>query len=324
MVVCTTNIELNNMKTLVILAHPNLDESIANKRIAEQLKKNIENVEIRDIMKLYPDFNIDIKAEQKALLEADTVIFQYPFWWYNMPAILKQWFDDIFCFNFAFGPEGDKLKGKNFVLSFTVGGPSDSYSPLGYNHYRVEDFTRPMEQTAYLSQMNYLPPVYQNGMVYISGVYNTKETVEERADQQVQTLVDIITDLQSNDPEKVIRGFAKEWFERFDVLADDGYFNNHIANGAKLQFVEGEFEGHEGFSEWYADIKKNIKPNNEHRIESISVAANNGHFDVDLAVKMKAETASGDLMQLNVKENWKVEITRDGRVKIHEYIVKTV
>jgi putative NADPH-quinone reductase len=312
------------MKTLVILAHPNLDESIANKRIAEQLKNNIENVEIRDIMNLYPDFKIDIEAEQKALLEADTVIFQYPFWWYNMPAILKQWFDDVFCFNFAFGPEGDKLKGKNFVLSFTVGGPSDSYSPLGYNHYRVEDFTRPMEQTAYLSQMNYLPPVYQNGMVYIPGVYNTKEAVEERADQQAQTLVDLITELQSNDPEKVIKTFAKEWFEHFDVLADDGYFNNHIANGAKLQFVEGEFEGHEGFSEWYADIKKNIKPNNEHRIESISVFANNGHFDVDLAVKMKAETTSGDLMQLNVKENWKVEITRDGRVKIHEYIVKTV
>ena len=27
-----------------------------------------------------------------------------------MPAILKQWFDQVFCFNFAYGPEGDKLK----------------------------------------------------------------------------------------------------------------------------------------------------------------------------------------------------------------------
>lgn len=319
-----TNIKTKIMKTLVILAHPNLEDSIANKRIAEQLPKKLEEIEVRDIMKLYSDFKINIEAEQAAILKADTVIFQYPFWWYNMPAILKQWFDDVFCFNFAFGPEGDKLKGKNFVLSFTVGGPADSYSPLGYNHFKVEDFTKPMEQTAYLAQMNYLPPVYQNGMVYIPGVYNTKEAVEERADKQVQTLVDLISEMQSNNPENTIKTFAKDWFAHFDVLADDGYFNNHIANGAKLQFVEGEFIGHEGFSKWYSDIKKTIKPNNEHRIESINIVANNEHFDVDLSVKMKAETVTGEMMQLNVKENWKVEITRDGRIKIHEYIAKPV
>ncbi|TKG97015.1 flavodoxin family protein [Puteibacter caeruleilacunae] len=312
------------MKSLLILAHPNLDESIANKRIAEQLVNQVEEFEVRDIMSLYPDFRINVEAEQTALQEADTIIFQYPFWWYNMPAILKQWFDDVFAFNFAFGPEGDKLKGKNFILSFTVGGPADSYSPLGYNHFKIEDFTKPMEQTAYLAQMNYLPPVFQHGMVYIPGVYNTKEAVEERADKQVQTLVNMITKMQSNNPENTIKAFAKEWFAHFDVLADDGYFNNYIANGAKLQFVEGEFIGHEGFSEWYAGIKSTIKPNNEHRIESINIVANNGHFEVDLSVKMKAETIAGELMQLNVKENWKVEITRDGRVKILEYIVKPV
>jgi hypothetical protein len=181
-----------------------------------------------------------------------------------------------------------------------------------------------MEQSAYLAQMNYLEPVYEHGMVYIPGVYNTQEAVEERSDKQVQRLIEIINELANENPESKIKKFAKDWFEHFDVLADDGYFNNHIANGAKLQFPEGEFIGHEGFSEWYADIKKNIKPNNEHQIESISVFANNEHFDVDLAVKMKAETTSGDLIQLNVKENWKVEITRDGRVKIHEYIVKKI
>lgn len=312
------------MKTVVILAHPNLDESVANKRIAEQLVIKVEDLEVRDLTALYPDFKIDVEAEQKALIEADTVIFQYPFWWYNMPAILKQWFDDIFAFNFAFGPEGDKLKGKNFVLSFTIGGPAESYSPLGYNHYRVADFTRPMEQTAYLAQMNYLEPIYQHGMVYIPGVYNTKEAVEERADKQVQDLVDLITELQSNDPEKTIKAFAKDWFAHFDILADDGYFNNYIANTAKLQFAEGEYIGHDGFSEWYAEIKKTIKPNNEHRIESVNVTEHNGQYKVNLSVKMKAEKLSGEPLQLNVKEDWMVEITRDGRLKIHEYIVTPV
>lgn len=312
------------MKTLVILAHPELEKSIANKRIAEGLKSKNCNVEVRDIFSLYPEYKIDIEAEQNALLEADTIIFQYPFWWYNMPAILKHWFDMVFNFNFAYGPEGDKLKSKNFQLSFTIGGPADSYSPLGYNHFRIEELTKPMEQTAYLAQMNFLPPVYEYGMVYIPGVYNTQEAVEERADNQVQRLLNVIDELENQNPEERIKAFAKEWFEHFDVLADDGYFNNYIANGAKLKFAEGEFEGHEGFSEWYAGIKKSIKPNNEHRIESINVVAENGHYNVDMSVKLKAETHEGELLQMNVKENWKVEITRDGRIKIHEYIVETL
>ena len=312
------------MNTLVILAHPNLDESIANKRIAKQLSTKVENLEVRDIFKLYPNYKINIEAEQEALLTADTVIFQYPFYWYNMPAILKIWFDEVFNFNFAYGPEGNKLKGKNFLLSFTIGGPEDEYSPLGYNHFRIPDFLKPMEQTAYLAQMNYLAPIYEHGMVYIPGVYNTQEAVEEKSDIQVQRLIDRINKLTNEAPESKIKNFVKDWFAHFDIMADDGYFNNYISNGAKLKFPEGEFKGHEGFSEWYADIKKTIKPNADHRIESINVIANNGHFDVDLAVKLTAETFQGENIQINAKENWKIEITRSGRIKIQEYNVNLV
>src|SRR5690606_20152940 len=38
----------------------------------------------------------DVRAEQEKLLWADTVIFQFPLWWYTMPAILKGWFDRVF------------------------------------------------------------------------------------------------------------------------------------------------------------------------------------------------------------------------------------
>lgn len=310
------------MKTLVILAHPELENSIANKRIAQELKNKREDIEIRDIMALYPDYKIDIEAEQKALLTADTIIFQYPFWWYNMPAILKQWFDYVFNFNFAFGPEGDKLKGKNFLLSFTVGGPNDSYSPLGYNHFRISDFVKPMEQTAYLAQMNYLEPIYEHGMVFIPGVYNTKEAVEEKADDLVNRLLTAIEGLENQNPEEKIKQFAKEWFQHFDVLAEDGYFNSYIANDAKFSFVEGDYIGHEGFSQWYSNIKNLIKPNNVHTIQAINVVEENGNYKVDLSVKMEAEKLTGEQFQLNVKENWTIEITADNRIKIKEYIAK--
>ena len=66
-------------KTLIILAHPDLDSgSIANKTILDKIEGKT-NIEIRKISQLYPDFNIDIETEQKALLEADNIIFQFPF-----------------------------------------------------------------------------------------------------------------------------------------------------------------------------------------------------------------------------------------------------
>lgn len=39
----------------------------------------------------------DVKAEQEKLLWADTVILQFPLWWFAMPAILKGWVDRDLC-----------------------------------------------------------------------------------------------------------------------------------------------------------------------------------------------------------------------------------
>ncbi|WP_281612714.1 NAD(P)H-dependent oxidoreductase [Flammeovirga sp. SubArs3] len=312
------------MKTLMILAHPRLEKSVANKRIADEIKNKIDDVEVRDIFSLYPDYKIDVEAEQQALINADTIIFQYPFWWYNMPAILKAWFDEVFDFNFAYGPEGNKLKGKNFQLSFTVGGPTEAYTPTGYNHFRIEELTKPMEQTAYMAQMNFLKPIYEHGMVYVPNVYNTQEAVEARADQQLERIISVIDGFKNETPEVKITAFVKNWFAHFDQLAEDGYFTHSLEKDAQLVFPEGEFIGHQGFSEWYSAIKKEIKPDNQHIIESISITPNNEYFNVDLAVKLKAEKYSGEALQLNVKEKWKVEITKEGNVKIHTYKVKAV
>ena len=51
---------------LIIYAHPYPHHSHANKRMLEQAR-TLEGVEIRSLYQLYPDFNIDIAAEQEAL-----------------------------------------------------------------------------------------------------------------------------------------------------------------------------------------------------------------------------------------------------------------
>lgn len=180
--------------SLVILAHPNYDKSFANKTIIEELKNNNMNIEIRNIYALYPDYDIDVKEEQKALLRHKNIIFQYPFYWYNMPAILKHWFDRVFEYQFAYGSKGDKLKDKNFIPSFTVGSSERSYTALGFQHFRVYEFCRHLEQTAYHTQMNYIDPIYFHGTSIAAGY--TEEEIRANARLHAKKLIQTLIELE--------------------------------------------------------------------------------------------------------------------------------
>ncbi|MDR2007579.1 MAG: NAD(P)H-dependent oxidoreductase [Alphaproteobacteria bacterium] len=182
-------------KVLVISGHPNLEESYTNKIIINNIAKNIADVEIRRLDILYPNYKIDVAAEQNALIKADIIVLQFPFYWYSMPALLKKWMDDVFTFNFAYGPQGDKLMGKDFIVSITVGGPEESYTPLSYNHFRINEFLKPLEQTAYLAGMNYQTPIVSHRMIYIPNVYNTQEDVEARANEHAIALTQKVKEL---------------------------------------------------------------------------------------------------------------------------------
>ncbi|MFF2554376.1 NAD(P)H-dependent oxidoreductase [Nocardia sp. NPDC058058] len=98
----------------------------------------------------------DVRAEQAKLLWADTIIFQFPLWWYTMPAILKGWVDRVFTFHFAYGVgehsatrygerfgEGT-LSGKRALLSVTAGGPESHYSARGING-PIDDLLFPIQ-----------------------------------------------------------------------------------------------------------------------------------------------------------------------------------
>lgn len=81
-------------------------------------------------------FSADILYEQEKLKQADFVIFQFPLWWYSVPAILKGWFDRVFASGFVYGAEIGRydtggLRGKRAMLSLTTGSPKEAYTPYG-------------------------------------------------------------------------------------------------------------------------------------------------------------------------------------------------
>ncbi|WNC66971.1 NAD(P)H-dependent oxidoreductase [Thalassotalea nanhaiensis] len=178
------------MNTLVIFAHPDVENgSIGNKIILDELNKN-KDIKVRELYKLYPDFNIDVEAEQAALREADVVVFQFPFFWYSCPALLKKWMDDVLLYGFAYGSTGKELRGKELLLSVTIGGAADSYKPDGYNTFLVEDFILPFKQTANLTEMLFNDDfIYSHGMINIPGIDYPRQTTQAIAYKHADKLI---------------------------------------------------------------------------------------------------------------------------------------
>lgn len=152
---------------LILFAHPKYEHSDANHALINSIKE-LENVHIRDLYELYPDFNISVQEEQEALFEHDVIIWQHPLYWYSCPPLLKQWIDLVLEYGWAYGPGGIFLKNKFILNAITSGGNSEVYSHEGKNRFTIAEFLRPFEQTAYLCNMRYLPYFHLGGTHRVS------------------------------------------------------------------------------------------------------------------------------------------------------------
>jgi NAD(P)H dehydrogenase (quinone) len=84
--------------------------SMKFKAVADQM--DFRKLNNSDYFKLGPEqqhaqehdlYSEDIKIEQKKLLWANFVLFQFPIFWFSLPAILKGWVDRVFGLGFVYG-----------------------------------------------------------------------------------------------------------------------------------------------------------------------------------------------------------------------------
>lgn len=82
-------------------------------------------------------FAADIAAEQAKLDWCELMIWQFPLWWFGLPAILKGWVDRVFAMGKVYGYgqiyANGSQKGKKALLSLTTGGPAEAYQAGGFN-----------------------------------------------------------------------------------------------------------------------------------------------------------------------------------------------
>jgi glutathione-regulated potassium-efflux system ancillary protein KefG len=141
------------------------------------------------LYEIYPDFLIDVRAEQELLEQHDVIVLQHPFYWYSSPAIVKEWLDLVLEPGWAYGEGGTALHGKCLIQAVTCGGGIDAYCSAGRNRHTVRDFLLPFEQSAALCGMAYLPPF----VVHAAGAMKTATDVETHL-QSYRQLLQLLRD----------------------------------------------------------------------------------------------------------------------------------
>jgi glutathione-regulated potassium-efflux system ancillary protein KefF len=158
-------------RALVLTAHPSLHLSVVNRALHEAalaVAGGDGGIEVRDLYALYPDYLIDVSAEQAAVERADLLVWLHPTQWYSMPALMKLWVDEVLAYGWAYGHSGKRLHGKDLWLVTSTGGRQSAYRPSGYNRYFFEAFLHPYEQTAALCGLRFLPPLVLHGALRVS------------------------------------------------------------------------------------------------------------------------------------------------------------
>lgn len=149
-------------RTLVILGHPAPESSRVNRHLADAVR-DLPGLTVRDLASVRGAAGFDVEAEQEVLRAHDTVVLQFPWYWYSLPGILKEWMDQVLTYGFAYGTCGDALRGKRLVVATSTGGPESSYGPSGHNRFTMAELMRPIEATAHLCGMVLEEPLVVHG-----------------------------------------------------------------------------------------------------------------------------------------------------------------
>jgi NAD(P)H dehydrogenase (quinone) len=143
----------------------------------------------------------DVAAEQDKLRRADLVIFQFPMWWFSMPAIMKGWFERVYAYGFAYGVGehseqrwGERygegaFKGKRAMLVVTTGGWAEHYSERGING-PIDELLFPIQHgMLFYPGFDVLPPfvLFKSSAMNTARHNETLNALGARLDNAMQT-----------------------------------------------------------------------------------------------------------------------------------------
>lgn len=165
------------MKTLIVVAHPNLHESRINKRWLQELEQHSDRLTIHRLYEEYPNGKLDIAREQALLEQHDQIILQFPLYWFSSPPLLKQWLDEVFLEDWAYGPDVNLFHSKTISVAISAGSREKDYQVDGKYRYDIHSLLSPFEVTTRYLNAQYREPF----VLYAAGSHLSEEALEDSA-----------------------------------------------------------------------------------------------------------------------------------------------
>ena len=123
----------DSKQVVVLLTHPNIKESRANKALMDAIS-DMGEVAIYNLyeMRMEDAFNAEIWST--IISHASALVFQFPFYWMSAPSLLKRWLDEVF----TYLAKTPAVAGKTLMVVTTAGSEHDAYRSGGRNRFTVQ------------------------------------------------------------------------------------------------------------------------------------------------------------------------------------------
>lgn len=182
--------EKDSKQVVVLLAHPNIKESQANKALMDAIS-DMEEVGIYNLYEMRNEDVFNVEMWSTAISHAAALVLQFPFYWMSAPFILKKWLDEVF----TYLAKTPAVAGKTLIVATTTGSEYDAYRSGGRNGFTVDELLRPYQASAVHAGMVWQTPL----VVYGMGTSEAGKNIAEGANcykQRIEALVK--KDISSN------------------------------------------------------------------------------------------------------------------------------
>lgn len=216
------------MKTLVVVAHPTLEQSSSHQFLLESMK-DLENVTVHCISESFDKSN-----ERELVKQHERIVFQFPVYWYAVPSVLKKWFDEVLSHSIG-------LKGKEFGVIATFGASEKSFQSGGKDKYTVSEMFRPLEMIANHFGMIYLPILSIFQFSYLSQVARKTLLIDVQmyvSGQKNMSFSEkgkwLLEKIKTREQTKNMQHIAQYLEERIDEIDDLTVVLQEVKNGTDI------------------------------------------------------------------------------------------